>query len=718
MRALVAAILTMLPAAAQTPARPGGIRKIPAVKPAPRPAAPAASALPDTALGLRAAPRGFAPLAPVEAALPNGLRLLLVSDRRLPWVTGSLVVHTGTLADPADRAGLTEVAARALRGSGGGAGLDPDATEDRLERAGIDIAVEVGESALTYTLRCPSGALDGALAILGPMISTATPVPEAIDRARAVLRDRVSARNANAEAVAAREAAADLLGASAPPRPEFETLNNIGPEDVRSLLAKHVTPGNAVLILGGDFDPAAARAAVEKAFGAWSGAAPQPVSAPAAEPRKPAGMRLADLAYLPSAVFALSRRAPGLGDPMGPAVLVLAELAGGAGNQSRIAWLAHEHPSWSLRGRASWEAAPNRPGIFAIRGTADSSYPVEALRGLFEKMEEIRAGSIDEAGLAQARARAISAWTGRLSLAPLRLAYDETAVRAGLPAGHSAAFLRGLHAVTKADVAAAAKTLLDPAGFHLALLTNATISNRPLSDLREPALPIDLTIAPARPFDAKTDPASLEEGRKQLARFQEALGGRARLAALRDFTIVSEGTHLGVPVKVWDRWLGPATYRQDQETGGSRVSVFYDGEIGWVGTPGRVGPLPPYVLTQVRGELFRLPPLLASSDSDPKRTVSHSGGNILVIRNDRDQAARLYLDESTGLPGRLTYRSANTSGAPVSVEEIWTEWKDFGSIKFPTRILVRHDGTKVGDMTVTEVKTGSGITKEEMERKP
>ena len=78
-------------------------------------------------------------------------------------------------------------------------------------------------------------------------------------------------------------------------------------------------------------------------------------------------------------------------------------------------------------------------------------------------------------------------------------------------------------------------------------------------------------------------------------------------------------------VKQTNFYLAPSTMRQEIELPFGKQSVYSDGAAGWLaGFQGMQG-LPPQVVKQVRGEVFRQIPALVTSDRDPNRTVSYAG---------------------------------------------------------------------------------------------
>ncbi len=82
--------------------------------------------------------------------------------------------------------------------------------------------------------------------------------------------------------------------------------------------------------------------------------------------------------------------------------------------------------------------------------------------------------------------------------------------------------------------------------------------------------------------------------------------------------------------------------RQEIELPFGKQSVYSDGTSGWLAGVQGHAKLPPPVLKQVRGEVFRQMLDLAISDRDPNRTVNYAGegDDRDFVEGWRERAAR------------------------------------------------------------------------------
>ena len=69
-------------------------------------------------------------------------------------------------------------------------------------------------------------------------------------------------------------------------------------------------------------------------------------------------------------------------------------------------------------------------------------------------------------------------------------------------------------------------------------------------------------------------------------------------------------------------------------------------------------------------------------------------------------SAKLYIDPATGMLVGSRYRQVSIQG-PAEQLELWEDFKPVEGIQFPFKQVQYRDGTKAGDMTITEIKVNT-----------
>ena len=685
------------------------------------PAGPAAAPT-NLDLGLRFGPPRPMRVPPAEKiTLPNGLRALVSENHELPIVNLFAIVRAGSLGDPAGRSGLAEITVNAAR-SGGTASLTATALQERLGLLGATLESGVSESRAQFTLRVPRANFAAAAALLRDLLVAPRFDPEALDATLGQMHESIAQRGANPQAAINRIFLQRLYsGAPVWSRlPEYDTLDNIGRTDIESFHRTHYVPSQTWLAVEGDLGAAEAKAMVQDLFGGWAAGQAEPIAVPEA-PKPPRGaMLFADRNDLRLSGFVMGHFGGRASDPDLAAMLLLCDLLT-SGREARLPTGVRQAGGWRADWSASWDPGFERPGEFVLRGTVEPAFTTQAISIARAELAKLREGAFTDREVESARTRLLLRLALRSQSPADQLLERAIAEFHGLPADLPGRSYQALTTLTKADVVRAAAQHLLPDQL-VVVAGNSALFDKPLTTIAEKVEPVDLIPEAARPLKPRTDPAGAEKGRLALVRMQDAMGGRAKLAAVRDLSIRAEGTTMTAdgngPVKLWDRWMMGDIYRQDQEFGFVKRAIFYNGKIGWIGAPGVVAALAPALLGQVRGELFRLPLRLALSDQNQARQISDLGGNVLQITEGDKHGIRIYLDAATGLPQRLLYRVDFGNGVSVSVEEHLSDWKEFDGVKWPTKISTKRNGRRADDLTVVEARFNSALQVADLEKKP
>lgn len=214
----------------------------------------------------------------------------------------------------------------------------------------------------------------------------------------------------------------------------------------------------------------------------------------------------------------------------------------------------------------------------------------------------------------------------------------------------------------------------------------------------------------------------LGHGKQILQRAQRAMGGAEKLAAVKDvihkMEVALEPAAGGFKMKQVSLYVAPNHIRQEQEMPFGKIAVYSDGKSGWLATPQGVQPIPADVLKQAKGVMFRQPSTLMLSDRDVSRSVNAVGDNAVEISTADGQSVLIKFDSATGLPVRQVYTEPSANGGSRERAEIFSDWRDVGGIKMPYKAVQQENGAKMLEVTVWEYRVNSGITAEELSKRP
>ncbi|MBB3983524.1 putative Zn-dependent peptidase [Sphingobium fontiphilum] len=219
-----------------------------------------------------------------QFTLPNGLRVIVHTDRKAPVVAVSIWYHVGSRHEPAGKTGFAHLFEHLMfYGSENADGP----FFGRLEDIGAtDWNGTTWFDRTNYFETVPTGALDRALFLesdrMGHLLGAVTQVK--LDTQRGVVQNEKRMGENEPYGLVEYAQLAALFPDGHPYRHStigsMADLNAASLADVQSWFKTHYGPNNAVLVLAGDIDVATAKAKVERWFGNIpAGPAPQDVDA-------------------------------------------------------------------------------------------------------------------------------------------------------------------------------------------------------------------------------------------------------------------------------------------------------------------------------------------------------------------------------------------------------------------------------------------------------
>ena len=656
--------------------------------------------------------------------LSNGLKVFLEEDHDLPVVGGIAMVKTGTLLDPPQRIGLAELAVITLR-TGGTNLKTPEQVDALLDDNAINLESKVTDSMATVTFSAMKDNAGIAFQLFKEFLAQPGFRQEKLEMAKSQIRQAISHRNDVVRTLAHREFNSLIYGAETPYgwQPEYGTLDPIRRADVREFHQRYFSPANTTLGIWGDFNSETMKAELEKVFGAWKAA--QPAAAVdfgkiriAAAP----GVFLAERKDTQPSSFSIGHLGGLKSDKDYPALQVMAAILGG-GPQSRIVERLRRAGITNDVG-AVWNAGYLQPGLFEVSGTAKPTATIETVRAIQDEIGKIRTAEVTDDECRVGREAVIHslifAHDTRAKLFAGQLALDYY----GYPKDYLSRHQKALQAVSKADVLRVAKQYLKPADLSIVVSGNPTMFVEPLEKLGK-VTKLDTTIPEPKPEVAETTEASLAQGKQILMRAQQAAGGTEKLAAVNDYTMLSDyaidpavSNIGGFKIAQTDRWIKPASLRQDSILPAGRVSAYTDGKVGWISTPQGWGALSAVQRSQIAGDLFRVYFRLLLSDRIDGRTVNAIEDNTVQITDTTGQMSTVEFDEQTHLPKRVSYDTQQAGGAPIYSEDVYEDFRDVGGILMPFKITINQAGRRFSDVAVKDYKLNSGINPTELGRRP
>jgi zinc protease len=335
---------------------------------------------------------------------PNGLRLLVKEDHRLPFVEFRTVFKGGVLAETPANNGLTLLLAKLLLKGTTSRSAEQIATE--IESLGGSIDSYGGNNSFGVNAQVLKSDFDSGLELLvGVLLHPSFPAAS-LERERQVQLANIRAQRDHLLQSASRAMRRTLFGEQSyglDAQGSEESVTAVQVADLRQFYDTLVRPNNAVLAIYGDVQTAAVKAAVEQALGGWVS---QPLPLPREEALPIMRERQHVLEYRDKKQAVLVIGFPGvtLHNPDRFALELIQEALSDLG--SRLFLRIREN-----LGLAYYVGAQNflglQPGYFALyAGTAPEKAALVEFE-LLKEAESLRVGGLTAVELQRAKAKLI-----------------------------------------------------------------------------------------------------------------------------------------------------------------------------------------------------------------------------------------------------------------------------------------------------------------------
>ena len=406
----------------------------------------------------------LAPLQYVERTLPNGLRVLLVEDHRVPSVAINVGYKVGGKDDPAGRSGFAHLFEHLMFK---GTANTKSETMDRLtEDVGGYNNAFTAEDITNYYDVVPANYLETLLWAEADRLATLNVTQANFLTEREVVIGEYG-QSVLAEPYGMLGELVDREAYTTHPyrRGVIGDPDNLHAATLEDVVAFHTTyyrPDNAVLVIAGDFDPAQANAWVDKYFGVIPKPAGSVPRVSVVEPEQTQERRFTyngDNVPLPALEYAYHVPAANAPDAV---VLDMIETILGAGKSSRL-YRSLVYDQQIASGAYASSDTRQQPGLFTFRTILNKGKLVSAAQhALDTEIAQLQSKSVDAAELDKAKTQiASSIVRSRATYNGLALALVRAAVVRGDP-GLVNSDLAKLQAVTPADIMRVAKTYFLP----------------------------------------------------------------------------------------------------------------------------------------------------------------------------------------------------------------------------------------------------------------
>lgn len=501
---------------------------------------------------------------PVKFTLPNGLKVFVVKNTKLPRVIANLSFDVDGFKE-GDKAGLAELAGQlAKRGT---STKSKEQLDEAVEYLGGSLSTS-STSATASSLKTNFPTLLGLMAevVLHPALNG-----EELEKLRKQAISGIESNKDDADAIAGNVVKKLVYG----PNHAFgevmtvKTVNAIKVDDVKSFINTYWKPNIANLIFVGDIDPATAKQLAEKYFGAWQKAA-VPVQQ-FEKSAKPAKTYIA-IVDRPSSVQSVVTIATPIqlvkGAPSDIAANVMNNILGGGFSGRLFANLREKHGF--TYGAYSSLQTNKHVGIFSAEASVRNEKTDSSIQETLAEINKIRSEKVSEDELSRMKNYLAGGFARSLENPATIANFALNIEKYHLPSDYYQNYLANLSAVNAAQVQEVATSLLNPSQMHIVVVGDAKQIAKGLEKYGDIKYFDIEGNEVAAPKEVKAD-ASLTVD-VLVNKTVEAMGGKTAIEKIKDVQLTGKVGVMGQSIDVVQKIVQPGSAVMLMSMGGMVIS--------------------------------------------------------------------------------------------------------------------------------------------------
>lgn len=425
-----------------------------------------------------------------KTSLSNGMDVWMVKHDELPIVSMNMVFKTGTTNEPDDRFGVAGITSSLL--TSGTKTMTAEQLANALREIGVNnIGSGSGFDATTVSITSLTKHLDRALQLYSDVIQNpAFPAAELESlRARALLGLRQQRTNPNA--ISNNVYNRVLFGDHPYGRSSNEaSIKAVTRDDLVGYYESTYRPNNATLIVVGDFDKAALRSKLEKAFADWKPARVTARNLPATKPLDKTAIYLVDRPGSAQSTVSIGHIGLDRVHPDYFPVMIMNSILGG-GFTSRINMNLREDKGYTYGARSGFSFRRGA-GPFSAGGEIRTADTTASIVEFMKELNDIRGERpVSQAELDYNKQAVIRRYPAGFETVGAISNQLSNLVTYGLPDSYFNDYIAKVNSVTLADVNRVAKQYLDPSKMAIVIVGDRSVVEPSLKELGYPLYLLD-----------------------------------------------------------------------------------------------------------------------------------------------------------------------------------------------------------------------------------
>lgn len=619
----------------------------------------------------------------------NGMKVFVIENHKLPTLSYSLSLDVDPIVE-GDKAGYTSIVGSLLE-----AGTKTK-TKEQLDEEVDFMGANIGASSSGVYASGLSKYKEEMMSILADVTLNPSFPKDEFDK---LIKQTLTSIEADAEqpdVISSHIKALTLYG-KGHPYGEFETkktIKNITLEDCKNYYNKYFTPNTAILTIVGDITLDEAKVLVEKNFGAWKIGKEVPTKTYTV--KKPASPQVTVVnkdGAVQSNITVANVANLKLGDEDYAAVKVLNNIFG-SGFSGRLFQNLREDKEYTY-GAYGGVDSDKLIGEFSSFAKVRNEVTDSAVEQFLYEINKIRTEDVGAEELQNAKNYIAGTFAQALESPRTLASFAANIERYNLSKDYFKGYLKRIDAVTPADVKRVANKYMTPENINIIVVGDAAEVGPKLARFGTVTYLNKKGEKVEAPKD-NSDIVSDMTADKVLAKYIEALGGKAKLEAVKTIKTEMGAEMQGMQLSMTLSQMAPNKLYSNMTVpamgGMSLLEQKFDGEKASMSQQGQ--PAPQDMVDELAKEMAisaHLFPELIYAEKGVKtklkgiKSVKENPAYEVEVTMPSGDKSLTYYDVKSGLKVRETESQEGPNG-PVSLSKDYENYKEFNGVKFPQTI--------------------------------
>lgn len=644
---------------------------------------------------------------PATFTLPNGLRVFVVQNSKLPRVSATLTIDSDGIIE-GNKAGLTGIAGELLRR--GTTTMNKAKLDDEIDYLGANVSTSPWSvSAASLKTNFPK-----VMSLVGDIVlRPALPAAE-LEKIRKQALSGLQANKDDPSAIADNVVNRLAYGKEHPygDIETEQTINNVKLEDVRSFFRTYWNPNNAFLVFVGDISVEEARVLATKTFGTWKRGVLPIKSYKAPQPPAKTFIAIVDRpASVQSVINFISpiELKPGTPDVI-PASVMNNIL--GSGSSSRLFLNLREKHGFTY-GAYSNIKSDRLVGAFSAEASVRNEKTDSAIGQFIYEFNRIRNDQLDDTTVRNMKNNLAGSFARSLENPSTIANFALNTARYKLPENYYQNYLKNLAAVNPQSAQSVARKYVNPGRLLIVVVGNAKEVAPGLEKYGEVRY-FDMYGNPvATPVEKKVDADVTAESILQKA--VTAAGGEAAIKALKDLQLSGTVSVMGQQLNISQKHVFPSAYSLELGVQGMvlQKKLLKNGNYS-VSAQGQDQQPEATDKEEMNEEAAFVSEMYMLSQPGYQYTLSGieqvEGKDVYVLKV-KSPAGRDYTNYYDVASGLKVKTSAQRDAGPMgqlTIGVTYSDYKPYAGVQVPTKMTINQGPVKL-DVAFTDIKVNSGL---------